>query len=88
MLFTWHHVPEADRAESDEGVVEAVVEVPGPLVIVLQRREIAAGMSIKIEVKKKMNTTVSTMTTITLGLCSGLSPRPNPCQSFFLYCLN
>ena len=39
LLFTWHHVPEADRAESDEGVVEAVVEVPGPLVIVLQRRE-------------------------------------------------
>ena len=37
VLFTWHHVPEAHRAEGDEGIVEAVVEVPGASVIVLKR---------------------------------------------------
>ena len=41
--LTWYHVTEPDCAERDEGVVEAVVEVPGPRLIILQRREDGGG---------------------------------------------
>ena len=39
VYLTWHHIPESYCAESDEGVIKAIVKVPGAILIILQRRK-------------------------------------------------